>query len=349
MQEIIYSHDIQAEARRLSGCGYDRIFLITEETVARHCLPLLGDVPETENWMCITLPATDAHKDLDSLARAWQALQEGGASRHSLAVNLGGGMITDLGGFATATFKRGMDFVNIPTTLLAMVDAAVGGKTGINFNGLKNELGVFRDARQVVIDTQFLRTLDAHNLRSGYAEMLKHALLDSTDMWARHVGFDLDAPELGTLQQMVAESIRVKGHIVSKDPTEKGLRKALNLGHTIGHALETLALQQGHPALHGYFVAWGLVAELYLSCTQAGFPTERMRQTVQFIRRYYSNYNALPDCKEYGQILSLMRHDKKNSGGVISMTLLGDIGDCRIDCHPADGEILEALDFLREG
>ena len=342
MQDIVYSQDVRKEVSRLFEAGYDRVFLLTEETVAHYCLPLL---PPFEH--VITLAPTDAHKNLDSLRQAWQALQDGGATRHSLVVNLGGGMITDLGGFAAATFKRGLDFVNIPTTLLAMVDAAVGGKTGINFNGLKNELGVFRDARRVIIDTSFLRTLDAPGLRSGYAEMLKHSLLDSVALWARHCSFPLASPDWSELQQLVAESIRVKSRIVAEDPTEKGIRKALNLGHTVGHALETLALLQGRPSLHGYFVAWGLVAELYLSCVAAGFPSERMRQTVQFVREYYGTFDFT--CKDYDRIYELMCHDKKNTGGVISMTLLADIGDIRIDCHPLRDDIFEALDFLREG
>ena len=169
-------------------------------------------------------------------------------------------MVTDLGGFAASTFKRGINFINIPTTLLAMIDASVGGKTGINFNGLKNEIGVFCDSRFVILDTHFLDSLDTQNIRSGYGEMLKHALISDEKMWAEAVNFNLDMPDLAVLQKMVADSVAVKERIVLADPLEHGIRKALNLGHTVGHAFESWAMQQGTPILHGYAVAYGLVS-----------------------------------------------------------------------------------------
>jgi len=344
-QEIIYTRHIAEEIAQLRTAHYDKYFLVTEDTVRVRCLPLLADALPFAAVACIA-PGDD-HKTLDSLAAVWTALQAGGASRHSLVVNLGGGMLTDLGGFAAATFKRGMHFVNVPTTLLAMVDAAVGGKTGINFNGFKNEVGVFCEAKKVVVDTEFLRTLDAENLCSGYAEMLKHALLSDERMWAEHLAFDLEAPDYAALQRLVEQSVETKRRIVREDPTERGIRKALNLGHTVGHALESLALLEGRPGLHGYFVAWGLVAELYLSVALAGFPVERMRRTVQFVQRHYGRFAFT--CDHYEQLYELMCHDKKNTGGIISMTLLSDVGNIRIDCHPSKDEVFEAFDFLREG
>ena len=342
MQDIIYSQDLHADILRFTRNQYDQVFLITDETVATHCLPLL---PPIEHL--IILPPGDANKDYTSAVRAWQALQTGGATRHSLVINLGGGMITDLGGFVAATFKRGMAFVNIPTTLLAMVDAAVGGKTGINLGALKNEVGVFQPAHSVIIHTPFLRSLDAQNIRSGYAEMLKHALLAETHTWTRHLQFPLRDPDLTELQEMIADNIRIKQDIVSQDPKENGLRKALNLGHTVGHALETLALRKSQPGLHGEFVAWGLVAELYLSCLHTGFPADKMRQTVQFIRENYGQ--PMLQCADYDTILELMQHDKKNHAGRINMTLLRDIGQLHLDFHPTPADIRTALDFLREG
>ncbi len=346
-QEILTTHHAADALNRLCTAAYDRVFLLADETSEALCRPLLADWQRGSAAQDIVIKPGDDNKSLEALTGVWEALQKGGASRHSLLVCLGGGMVTDLGGFAAATFKRGMDFVNVPTTLLAMVDAAVGGKTGINFGGYKNEIGAFREARAVVIDTSFLRTLDAPNLRSGYAEMLKHSLLSDERMWAAHVGFNLAEPDWAQLRHLVAESIDVKRRVVAADPTERGLRKALNLGHTFGHALESLALLRGRPLLHGYFVAWGLICELWLSATQLGFPTAQMRQTVRFIREYYGRFPFT--CDDYPQLLSLMRHDKKNTGGVISVTLLGGIGDIRIDRHPTDAEIQDALDFLREG
>lgn len=344
---IHYTHDIAADVlpeavRREEGGA--KVFYLADEHTAKLCLPRLGTVPPDRT---IVILSGDAHKTLDTLRSVWEALQRGGATRRSTLVCVGGGMVTDLGGFAAATFKRGMDFVNVPTTLLAMVDAAVGGKTGVNLGDLKNEVGVFRDAKSVCIDTQFLRTLDDENLRSGFAEMLKHSLLDSEEMWASHVNFDLAEPDLTVLQDMVRQSIGVKSRIVSQDPTERGLRKALNLGHTTGHAFETFALRRSEPRLHGYCVAWGLVCALYLSTTLLGFPTERLRQTVAFVRRYYGVPNI--NCKDYDALYDIMLHDKKNANGQLNMTLLRGIGDIALDQQPSREAVYEAFDFLREG
>ena len=255
-------------------------------------------------------------------------------------------MVTDLGGFAASTFKRGINYINIPTTLLSMVDASVGGKTGFNFRGLKNEIGVFNNASSVILDTEFLKTLDRENILSGYAEMLKHGLIADERMWAELLSFDIEEPDLRQLNRMVADSVAVKQRIVTEDPTERGIRKALNLGHTAGHAFESLALRR-EPVLHGYAVAWGLICELYLSVVKTGFPTERMRQTVRFIQEHYGKMAIT--CDDYPELLELMTHDKKNVAGVINFTLLGGIGDIRINQTATKEEIYEALDFYREG
>lgn len=346
-QQIILSSHLDKELAALCDRQYDSIFLLTDETTGRLCRPLLSECDALRDARPVTIGCGDTHKTLATLAAVWQALGDGGASRRSLLVNLGGGMVTDLGGFAAATFKRGIDFINIPTTLLAMVDAAVGGKTGINFNGLKNEVGAFRESRAVLIDTRFLRTLDTGNLRSGYAEMLKHALLSDTEMWAGHLAFDLANPDYAQLQQMVADSIAVKERIVAADPHERGLRKALNLGHTAGHAFESLALEENRPVLHGYAVAWGLACELYLSTVLCGFPSGQMRQTVQFVRDAYGHFDFT--CDHYDRLYDYMRHDKKNTGGQINFTLLAGIGDIRLDCHADRDTLFAMFDFLREG
>ena len=321
---------------------------MTDETTRRLCLPRLLEAAEVlRDAGQIVIGATDTHKTPESLMHVWQSLSNGGASRHSLLINLGGGVVTDLGGFAAATFKRGIDFINIPTTLLSMVDAAVGGKTGINFAGLKNEIGAFRSAVDVIVDTTFLRTLDNENICSGYAEMLKHALLHNAAMWAEHLEQDLQHPDYEALARLVQQSIEVKERIVGEDPHEKGLRKALNLGHTFGHAFESLALSQGRPVLHGYAVAWGIVCELYLSSVLLGFPSAHFHPTVRFIRETYGHLSFT--CKDYDRLLDYIRHDKKNVGGQVNFTLLADIGQIRLDCHASREQICEALDFLREG
>lgn len=344
-QKVVMSQNLEeALTAAVATCEKDRIFILTDETTQQLCLPLVEGFACLKGAQHITIGATDTHKTLDSLSHVWEALGEGGATRHSLLINIGGGMVTDLGGFAASTFKRGINYINIPTTLLSMVDASVGGKTGINFRGLKNEIGVFNNAETVILDTQFLKTLDTENILSGYAEMLKHGLIDSEAHWAELINSDLS--NLGSLSKLLEKSVTVKQRIVTEDPTEQGIRKALNLGHTAGHAFESFALSK-QPILHGYAVAYGLVCELYLSAIKTGFPTDKMHQTVNFIHEHYGRMNIT--CDDYPQLLELMTHDKKNVVGVINFTLLGGIGDIRINQHATKDEIYEALDFYREG
>lgn len=347
-QKVVISGNLERDlVNAISECEHDRIFVLTDETTQQLCWPKIKNFKALKNSTPIIIKATDTHKNLDTLSQVWQALSNGGATRHSLMINLGGGMVTDLGGFAASTFKRGIDFINIPTTLLAMVDASVGGKTGINFGGLKNEIGVFSDSRFVIINTQFLDTLDHDNICSGYAEMLKHGLISDERTWAELMTFDLDTPDLSQLQRMVAESIKVKERIVEADPHEHGIRKALNLGHTMGHAFESFAMRRGTPILHGYAVAYGLISELYMSARKTAFPTDRMHQTVRFIRENYGTFNIT--CDDYPTLIELMHHDKKNTSGIINFTLLGNVGDIRINQTATEEEIKEALDFFREG
>ena len=347
-QKVVISGNLERDlVNAISECEHDRIFVLTDETTQQLCWPKIKNFKALKNSTPIIIKATDTHKNLDTLSQVWQALSNGGATRHSLMINLGGGMVTDLGGFAASTFKRGIDFINIPTTLLAMVDASVGGKTGINFGGLKNEIGVFSDSRFVIINTQFLDTLDHYNICSGYAEMLKHGLISDERTWAELVTFDLDNPDLSQLQRMVADSIKVKERIVEADPHEHGIRKALNLGHTMGHAFESFAMRRGTPILHGYAVAYGLISELYMSARKTAFPTDRMHQTVRFIRENYGTLNIT--CDDYPTLIELMHHDKKNTSGIINFTLLGNVGDIRINQTANEEEIKEALDFFREG
>lgn len=347
-QRIIFSRNIEKDlAIALSECEHDKLFVLTDATTLNTCWPKIARFRSLTDIHMITIPAGDTHKDLASATIVWDTLRDGGATRHSCLINLGGGMVTDLGGFAASTFKRGINFINIPTTLLSMVDASVGGKTGVNYGGLKNEIGVFNDSRCVIINTGFLDSLDAENIRSGYAEMLKHGLLSDDKTWSELLSFDLDRPDLVQLHDMIERSVKVKADVVDADPLEQGLRKSLNLGHTAGHAFESMAMGKDRPVLHGYAVAWGLIVELYLSCTREHFPTDKMRQTVQFIRTYY----GLPSvtCKDYDRLFELMQHDKKNVAGTINFTLLSDVGKVRINRTASREEIFEALDFCREG
>lgn len=346
-QQIILSTNLSDSlGAAIASCSHDRLFVLLDETTARLCWPLVSHLDCMRGAQTIVIGATDSNKTIASLGHVWTELGRMGGTRHSLLVNIGGGMVTDLGGFAASTFKRGISYINIPTTLLSMVDASVGGKTGINWNGLKNEVGVFNNARCVILDTEFLKTMDSANLCSGYAEMLKHGLISDSQMLGELLGFDILSPDLGQLGRMVADSVAVKERIVLEDPTEQGIRKALNLGHTVGHAFESLALQR-RPILHGYAVAYGLVCELYLSAKKTGFPTDTLRQTVNYIHAHYGRYDFT--CDDYPALLELMTHDKKNTAGIINFTLLGGVGDIRINQTASKEDILEALDFYREG
>lgn len=342
---ISTNHLSETLSELLREIEHDRLFILTDEHTAKLCYPLIDKVAGGAHH--ITIPAGDDNKHINTLCHVWEELSSHSATRHSLLINVGGGMVTDLGGFAAATYKRGIHYINMPTTLLAMVDAAVGGKTGINLHSLKNEIGAFCPADAVVVCTAFLQTLDAANLASGFAEMIKHGLISTEEHWAQLMRFDLSNPNLEELQQLIMESIRTKEHIVEQDPTEQHIRKALNLGHTLGHAYETLLMRRGAPCLHGYAVAWGLIGELYLSHICEGFPADKLRQTLSYIKEVYGTPTFT--CQDYDELFELMLHDKKNVANEIRFTLLGNIGDIRINRTASREEIFEMLDFVREG
>ena len=347
-QKVYITQNLVEDLRKeCDGRPSSGVFILVDENTRRLCLSLFMKDDFFGRVTVIEIKANDDHKTLESLASVWTSLQKNGATRKSLMINLGGGMVTDLGGFAASTFKRGMEYVNVPTTLLGAVDAAVGGKTGINFGGLKNEIGVINSSKSVVINADFFRTLDAENLRSGYAEMIKHGLISNTEIWKHILSFDLDNVDYNRLSELLLESISVKEKVVEIDPTEKGLRKVLNFGHTVGHAFESYAMEMGKPVLHGYAVAWGMISELYLSYKLLGFPKETLSTAVRMIKE---NYGALPiKCDIYDHLYDLMTHDKKNEGdGRILFSLLKNIGEIEINVAVSKKDILDSLDFYRE-
>ena len=347
-QKVILSENLELTlTEEVQAMPHDRLFIVCDTNTHHLCLPLVSSFGCMNDAHVITIQPGDEHKTLEQVELVWKELQQQGATRHSLCVNIGGGMVTDLAGFALSTFKRGMSFINIPTTLLAMVDASVGGKTGFNYGGLKNEIGAFSNADAVILDATFLRTLDRENILSGYAEMLKHGLIEEGTAIASLLSFDIEQPDLSQLGRMVADSVQVKQRIVLEDPREQGLRKALNLGHTVGHAFEAMALAKSRPVLHGYAVAWGLMCELYLSVMKCGFPVDKMRQVNSFILEHYGRMAIT--CDDYPTLLQLMTHDKKNTGSDINFTLLQDVGILSLNQTATKQEIEEALDFYREG
>lgn len=325
----------------------DSIFVLVDENTEKYCLPALMTSSKMVGSKIIKIQSGDAHKNIDSAVQIWQYLSENGATRKSLMINVGGGVITDIGGFAASTFKRGMRYINVSTTLLGAVDAATGGKTGVNFMGLKNEIGVFAPADSVLINVDFFKTIDSFNLLSGYAEMVKHALIDTREEWENTMKFDLEQFDFENLRPLLAKNIAIKERVVEQDPHEKNIRKALNLGHTFGHAFESLSYKIGHPVLHGYAVMWGLLCELYLSFIKLNFPKDDLLRLKYLAKEHYGTFTF--DCKHYDAIFELMTHDKKNESKEINFTLLADVGDIRINQSATKDEIFECLDFFREG
>lgn len=339
-QNLIFTNDVAEAIEQLVETGNPNMTVwIADKNTAR----LVSPAPPR----LITIPDGDTHKTLETVTRVWDEMERMGATRHSLVVNLGGGMVTDLGGFAAATFKRGVRFINVPTTILGAVDAAVGGKTGINYNGLKNEIGTFALASDVIISTCFFDTLPVEEMKSGFAEVVKHAMLSDRSEFLRLTEHDFNSPiDHEDMLERLRHSVQVKTDIVARDPKEQGERKKLNLGHTVGHALESLAAQRDTTVPHGYAVAWGLVTEAVLSHIKLKFPTEDVHRLGSFVR---DNYQGFPfTCDDYDELLELMRHDKKSRDGEITCSLLTAIGDCRIDQTVTDNDVKASLDILRD-
>lgn len=348
MQKVIKSTELKSDLQKvLTSISYDKLFILLDENTETLCFKLIDNVEQISNAKKIIIKAGDNNKNLESLSSIWSFLSSNGATRHSLLINLGGGMVTDIGGFAAASFKRGIRCINIPTTLLGAVDAAVGGKTGINFNGLKNEIGAFAPAETVLIESSFFKSLDRPNFLSGYAEMIKHGLISEESTWAKLIAFDTLNIDYDILRELVVESVLVKEGIVEQDPFEKNIRKALNLGHTIGHAFESLSYTLNKPIQHGYAVAWGVICELYLSHKKCGFPKDKLWQTLSFVKENYGVFYF--GCDEYESLYELMKHDKKNESiEKINFTLLEDIGKLALNQTATKEEIFESIDFLRE-
>lgn len=323
----------------------DKVFLVTDDKCEQFCLPLIQNTPGIENLKKVVIPSGEENKTLSSVEKIWLYLSQNGADRKSLVINLGGGMVTDLGSFAASTFKRGLDFVNIPTTLLSQVDASVGGKTGFNFNGLKNEIGVINQPKTVLIDTRFLQSIDKENFISGYAEMIKHGLINSPDHLKEVRSFNLNSPDLQILAGIIADSVSIKDYFVFEDPNERNIRKALNFGHTIGHAFESYSLQSPHPILHGHAIAYGMIAELYLSHKACHFPIESLNELSAWLISVYGKFEIKE--QEFSALYDLMTHDKKNEGKRVNFTLIPSIGEVSINQNCSREMVFEALDYYR--
>lgn len=339
-------------AEVLASTPHEGLFVLADDNTSRLCLPMLtADGIGASLPSPIIIPAGEEYKNISTLSSVWEALSGKGATRRSLLLCVGGGVVTDLGGFAAATFKRGIACIHVPTTLLAMVDASVGGKTGIDHAGLKNEVGAFHMPAHVVVSPAFLSTLPRTELLSGMAEMCKHLLIDPAgsasslreleDLAAASSAADITS-------EQIARSIAVKEHYVTSDPTEKGLRRTLNFGHTVGHAIESLLLTKGTPVPHGMAVAWGMIAELFLSHVLCDFPTTYMRTAVGVLRQLYGPCPIT--CNDYDALYAIAQHDKKSTLPTeVRPALLADIGKPCLDLTVSRDLFFEAIDFLREG
>lgn len=343
---IVFSQQIETELQKIAQkYGSGKVFLLTDEIASGFCLSLIQSFIEKFSVKCFAIPSGEENKTIQSVGLVWDFLSNFGADRKSLLINIGGGMLTDLGGFAASTFKRGMDFVNIPTTLLAQVDASIGGKTGFNFNGLKNEIGVFMEPDTVIINTNFLKTIDQENFLSGYAEMLKHGLIKSSEHWNELLAFDMENIDYMELQHIISHSVAIKEWHVLNDLTEQNIRKALNFGHTIGHAFESYAMKTGQPILHGFAVAYGMIAELYLSARQCGLGTSELNSISAWITARYGKFEIHESTFE--ALYQLMTHDKKNEGKRINFTLIPEIGKVEINVDCPKELIFEALKYYK--
>ncbi len=320
----------------LANYDAEQVFIVRDASLPAH--RTLG----LEHYPTLLIEASEASKSLASVERIWDFLLAHNATRKALLINIGGGVVCDLGGFAASTYKRGIDYIHIPTTLLSMVDAAWGGKTGFNYGGYKNLIGVIRPPQATLLDPLWLTTLPEREKLSGYAEILKCALLKSSEAFYGSVA----ALEDGDYVRYLDMAIEVKQSVVAQDPAEEGLRKVLNLGHTVGHAIEAVAIQQGRAVVpHGYAVLYGLVVMAYISHVRLGLD-KKVVQTLS--HAMVEHYGRMPfACKDYRELIRLMYGDKKNErDGEISMVLLRHIGEPVINHVVREEELTEALDYL---
>lgn len=324
------------------------VFVVVDVNTASFVLPRLqSESKAVAGAKVIMTKAGDMFKNLDSLASIWKQLGDGGCTRRSVVINLGGGVVTDMGAFAAATFKRGVAYINVPTTLLGAVDASVGGKTGVNFNSLKNEVGLFSEAEMVIVSTTFFRTLTSQELLAGYAEMLKHSFISSKEMTDRLLAYDVTNYDPDRLLELIRESVEVKSKFVACDRTDLGVRRALNFGHTVAHAFEALSLERKSPLSHGYAVAFGMVAALVLSHMKFDFPSDELHRYATYVSEHYGAFDIT--CNDYKRLIGFMHHDKKNSTAAeISCTLLRDYGDVAINIPVSETDMTAAFDIYRD-
>ena len=323
----------------LASRNYSQIAVLVDEQTKKHCYPRVKNL--LPKHRLIQIRSGETQKHLGTAGEIWKALTDAGFDRHGLLLNLGGGVIGDMGGFCAATYKRGIDFVQLPTTLLSQVDASVGGKLGIDFEGLKNHIGVFRIPDAVLIDAGFLATLPFRELRSGFAEVIKHCLIADASKWEEIRNKEWEEQNW---EDLISHSVAIKEKITESDPTEKGLRKILNFGHTLGHAIETHFLEDPKKRLlHGEAIAAGMITEAWLSFKRGWLTEEELLQLEEFLFTTYGKADIRPE--DFEAIVALTAQDKKNRGKEIRFSLLKGIGTCVFDIPATKKEMTEALQY----
>ncbi|MDG4651216.1 3-dehydroquinate synthase [Chryseobacterium arthrosphaerae] len=324
---------------------FSKIFILVDENTHEYCLPvLLGNMETDLGFEILEIEAGEEMKNIQTANQLWEILTEMQADRKALVINLGGGVITDMGGFVASTYKRGIKFINIPTTLLSMCDASIGGKTGIDLMHYKNMVGTFAFPEQIFIYPKFLETLPFKELRSGFAEMLKHGLIADKNHWDQLI--QIHKLEVETVIPHIQTSMNIKQDVVEKDFHESNIRKTLNFGHTIGHAVESLCLQQENPILHGEAVAMGMITEAHLAYLENLISEEDAKMIIENIQRYYP-YLDISDFKDE-DITALLLNDKKNADSKINFSLLTEVGSCNYDHQCSQKNILESIRFYRK-
>lgn len=321
---------------------YSNIFILADSETNEHCLPIFLPSLETDlNIEIVEFEPGEEYKNIETCVGLWNVLTELGADRKSLIINIGGGVVTDLGGFVASTFKRGIDFIHVPTTLLSMVDASVGGKNGVDLGNLKNQIGVINVPKMVLIDTQYLITLPQNQMRSGLAEMLKHGLIFDKKYW--ELFLDLNNLNTDDLDILIHQSVEIKNTIVMQDPTENGIRKSLNFGHTLGHAIESYFLENENKTslLHGEAIAAGMILESYASLKKELITSSQYQEIKTAINAIFER--IVFEENDLNPILELLVHDKKNEYGTIQFALLDGIGNIKINQTVENEQIIEAF------
>ena len=326
----------------LESGKYSQILVFADSTTSEECLPLFREMlNDFREFDLVETDSGEENKNIDFCIGVWKTLLDFEADRKSLMINLGGGVITDMGGFVASTYKRGIDFINIPTTLLSQVDASVGGKTGIDIDSVKNMVGTFTLPQAVFIETAFLKTLPARELLSGFAEMIKHGLIADSDYY--HELKKSDHLQIGV--QAIYRSVEIKNEVITKDPHEKGRRKILNFGHTIGHAVESYALiYDDQPLTHGEAIAIGMICEAYLSNKKNTLSTDELNDITTYISQLYPPYQIKRE--SFMDLLELMQSDKKNENGQIMFSLLSRIGKCNYNRRVTKNDIFDSFDYF---